>query len=223
MSRRRPTPVYLEVGAKRVFAGALDWPGWIRSAKTPDDAVDALATYAPRYSVATSRAGVAFPLALADAFDVVEELPGSAGTDFGVPGDVPQHDHRPLTTAAARRQAAIVRASWDVLDDVVAHSPEHLRKGPRGGGRDRDAIAAHVVAAEQSYARKLGVRRPPPKDRDEVDELRAAIVDVLAHASKGDALVERGWPPRYAARRVAWHALDHAWEIEDRRTGGDQP
>jgi hypothetical protein len=24
------------------------------------------------------------------------------------------------------------------------------------------------------------------------------------------------WPVRYAARRTAWHALDHAWEIEDR-------
>jgi hypothetical protein len=23
--------------------------------------------------------------------------------------------------------------------------------------------------------------------------------------------------PRFAVRRVAWHALDHAWEIEDRR------
>jgi len=27
---------------------------------------------------------------------------------------------------------------------------------------------------------------------------------------------DRSWPPRYAARRIAWHALDHAWEIEDR-------
>ena len=24
------------------------------------------------------------------------------------------------------------------------------------------------------------------------------------------------WSPRYFVRRVAWHALDHAWEIEDR-------
>jgi len=25
------------------------------------------------------------------------------------------------------------------------------------------------------------------------------------------------WTPRGFIRRVAWHALDHAWEIEDRR------
>ena len=24
------------------------------------------------------------------------------------------------------------------------------------------------------------------------------------------------WPVRYLIRRMAWHVLDHAWEIEDR-------
>ena len=28
--------------------------------------------------------------------------------------------------------------------------------------------------------------------------------------------VDWKWPPRYAARRLAWHVLDHAWEIEDK-------
>ena len=28
--------------------------------------------------------------------------------------------------------------------------------------------------------------------------------------------LDQGWPTRYAARRIAWHVLDHAWEIEDR-------
>ena len=27
---------------------------------------------------------------------------------------------------------------------------------------------------------------------------------------------QRPWSPRYFIRRSAWHALDHAWEIEDR-------
>ena len=27
---------------------------------------------------------------------------------------------------------------------------------------------------------------------------------------------KRLWSPRYTVRRSAWHALDHAWEIEDR-------
>jgi len=24
------------------------------------------------------------------------------------------------------------------------------------------------------------------------------------------------WTVRYAARRIAWHVLDHAWEMQDR-------
>jgi hypothetical protein len=39
---------------------------------------------------------------------------------------------------------------------------------------------------------------------------------VLASPNGGTPPVPKGWPPRYAARRIAWHALDHAWEIEDR-------
>ncbi len=31
---------------------------------------------------------------------------------------------------------------------------------------------------------------------------------------------EKGWPPRYAARRMAWHVLDHLWEIEDKSGPG---
>jgi hypothetical protein len=27
---------------------------------------------------------------------------------------------------------------------------------------------------------------------------------------------KRPWSPRFFVRRSAWHALDHAWEIEDR-------
>jgi len=26
----------------------------------------------------------------------------------------------------------------------------------------------------------------------------------------------RGWPARYAVRRIVWHVLDHAWEIQDK-------
>jgi hypothetical protein len=30
----------------------------------------------------------------------------------------------------------------------------------------------------------------------------------------------RGWPPRTAARRIAWHVLDHQWEIGDKSEPG---
>ena len=89
---------------------------------------------------------------------------------------------------------------------------------PEGGGRDRDKIVAHVLDAEIAYAGKLGLRlrTPDAGDAAAVREHRNAIVAALRAGTKG--VTERGWPARYAARRMAWHALDHAWEIEDRST-----
>jgi len=218
-------PVYLEAGDTRVFACSLDWPGWCRRAKTDEDALDALATYALRYAVVAKRAGQRFPAAAHPTFDVVERIPVPNATfsyvDFGALGSAAQRDREPLTAAQAKRLAALVDAAWGVLDDVVAGAPAELRKGPRGGGRDRDAVFAHVVAAETSYARKLGVRhagvrQKAPQDRDEIVAVRADILEAISGARAGSPATEKGWLPRYAARRIAWHVLDHAWEIQDR-------
>jgi hypothetical protein len=215
--------VYIETGKKRVFVCSLDWPGWCRSAKDEAAALAALASYRPRYAAVAAEAGITFRPDIDDAddFDVVERLPGSASTDFGVPGEIAAHDAEPLTRSAAERQAALVRASWVVFDRVAASAPEVLRKGPRGGGRDRDAIIDHVLGAEVMYARKMGLRlaQPARGDHAAINESRSIIADALRRARDGAPPVPKGWPPRYAARRVAWHVLDHAWEIEDRTEG----
>jgi hypothetical protein len=212
--------VAVESGQKRVFASALDWPGWSRGDRDEARALEALAAAAPRYAVAAAEAGVAFPAGgSAPAFEVVERLRGGVSTDFGVPHEIAEADRRPLDARGARRQAALVAACWTVLDRVAASSPKELRKGPRGGGRDRDKIVDHVLGAEASYARKIGVRlrQPERDDAAAVAELRTAILGVLGAPNPGQPVVERGWPVRYAARRIAWHVLDHAWEIENRR------
>jgi hypothetical protein len=214
-----PTTVYLEVGQKRVFACALEWPGWCRSGPTEGRALDALAAYAARYAVVALEAGIDFPGTRRNGFHVVERLPGSAGyTDFGVPGAVATHDREPLMRQEAERQAALVRAAWVIFDRIAAAAPAELRKGPRGGGRDRDQVIDHVLGAEASYARKLGVKRRQPArdDAPAIAALRDAIVTVLRAPWDGAPLVPKGWPPRYAARRIAWHVLDHAWEMADR-------
>jgi hypothetical protein len=97
------------------------------------------------------------------------------------------------------------------FDRVVLNAPAQLRKGPHGAGCDRDDISDHVAASELAYARKLGIRLG-----SDLAASRAAIVEVLAAPSEGSPLAAKGWPPRYAARRIAWHVLDHAWEIEDK-------
>jgi hypothetical protein len=212
------TRVYLEIGSTKVFACALDWPGWCRSAKTEDDALEVLADYAARYAPVAATAGVRFPKSAADAFDVVERLAGTTTTDFGVPAEAAAADRARLTKARAERLAALVDASWAFLDRVVAGAPPTLRKGPRGGGRDRDKIVEHVIGAEVSYIRKLGLRfrQPAIDDAGGVAEVRDATLEVLRAARAPAPDLEKAWPYSYAARRIAWHTLDHAWEIEDR-------
>jgi len=210
--------VSLEVHPKRTFASALGWPGWCRAGKTEEAAIEALADYEVRYRLVAHRAGLTLGAGAAEEIEVVERLAGDATTAFGAPGTVGARDLDPLTAGQAQRQADLVEASWAVLAAVVAVAPADLRKGPRGGGRDRDRVAAHVAAAEFSYARKLDIRRraPDPMDHEASAALRSEVLAVLRAARAGAPAGPKGWPPRYVARRVAWHALDHAWEIEDR-------
>ena len=209
-------PVFIEVGSKRVFASAADWPGWCRTAKTEELALEALLAYVPRYEVVARHAGIAFPSAIE--LSAVEHLPGDATTDFGAPSTTAEAEREKLTAAKAKRQASLVRAAWAVLEEVAAESPAELRKGPRGGGRDRDKMLDHVVGAECAYARKIGlkIKQPAFDDDDAVVAMRDEIATVLGSTLDGLPVVERGWTSRYAARRIAWHALDHAWEMQDR-------
>lgn len=210
------TAVYLELGKKKVFACALDWPGWARPGKEEQRALAALADYATRYAEVAATAGLDLPSPAA--FDVVHRLPGDAGTEFGVPGVRCPSDGEPLTAMEAGRLADLVEASWTVLDRIAAVTPEGLRKGPRGGGRDRTRMLEHVVGAEASYARKLGVRHKVPAldDHRAVAALRTELAAAIRGSHDGVNAGPKGWPPRYAARRIAWHVLDHAWEMQDR-------
>jgi len=207
-----------ESGAKRTFVWAIDWPGWCRSGRDRALAVAALLDHIDRYAVVAKEAGHAFPSVDADALDTIESVGGGGGTDFGVPSAITDLDRRPVTAKEAERLAGLVEAAWTVFDRVAARSPAELRKGPRGGGRDRDKMIRHVIESDHYYAREIGIRlpEPDPTDRRAVKAERRAVLDVLGQASDGSPLADRKWTPRYAARRVAWHALDHAWEMEDR-------
>ena len=213
---RTPILVYLEAGKKRVFADAADWPGWCRSAKTEALALEALAAAADRYADVARRAGL--PPPPPGPFDIVERLPGSATTDFGAPAARAAGDLAPVSAADARRLAALVGAAWEVFDEIVAATGPSLEKGPRGGGRDRDEMVRHVLAAIRGDASMIGVKHPVPGvgDTEAIRVLRHDIVARLSQPSDGSPLREKGWPLRWAARRMAWHVLDHAWEMQDK-------
>ena len=215
-----PVPVYLETAKTRVFAVVPAWPGWCRSGRSVDAALQALVDYVPRYTLALHGAGLAFPSidSVAD-LQVVASLPGNATTEFGAPDMPLPGDELPVDAPELERMRAILHASWQAFDRAVAAvQGKSLRMGPRGGGRDLEKMIAHNSGAEQAYLTALGGKaKSGASDAD----LRLAMLETLDASVRGEipALGPRGgrrWTPRFFVRRVAWHALDHAWELEDR-------
>lgn len=218
--------VYLETGKTRTFAGALDWPGWCRSGRDEASALQALIDYGSRYAnvLRDTRLQLHLPSSVSDLI-VVERLAGNATTDFGAPGISPSIDLCPMDADELNQSHIILEACWKVLDNaVLSANGRELRKGPRGGGRDLTRIGGHIHEAEIAYLGSLGGRFKPNAEKGPsqmITALRQEILTTLAASARGEipARGPRGglrWTPRYFVRRLAWHDLDHAWEIEDR-------
>jgi hypothetical protein len=224
-SKPEPVAIYIEAGAKRIFASAVDWPGWSRGARTEREAIAALASYADRYKAVVRSAAPKFTAPKdASELKLVKRLKGNAGTDFGVPSLGLPSDGEPIAAAELERLARILEACWDAFDRAATSAKGlELRKGPRGGGRDLDKMTGHVIEADQAYMAQLGAR--PPKAAAgrplKLSDLHDAMLAAFRARARGLPFAEprdtkKPWTPRYFARRVGWHVLDHAWEIEDR-------
>jgi len=219
-------PAYLEIGQRWSYAGALEWPGWCRHAKGGEDAVEALVRYGPRYRDALATSKIDFePPADASGIEIVERRDGNSGTEFGVPSVVPDADRRSLDTATVLRLSGILQACWWAFDRAASDAGGHrLRKGPKGGGRDLDATIDHLIESDVAYLSKLGARKPRLEGADRGDLLAAVRARALATVGAralGQPVAEPSrtrelWPPRFYVSHAAWHALHHAWEIEDR-------
>jgi hypothetical protein len=219
-------PIFLEIGQKRAFAGAIDWPGWCRSGRDEASALHALCEYGPRYAHVLHAAQIAFqaPGDLA-AFAVVERLPGNATTDFGAPDAALAGDALPVDEPELGQLQAVLGACWQALDVTARQAlGKVLRTGPRGGGRDLDAILRHVLDGHAAYLARLARKFPRGEAESPTAELQRSLqaaLDALAAAAHG-SVPDHGprggaiWAPRRFVRRAAWHVLDHAWEIEDR-------
>jgi hypothetical protein len=194
--------VYLEVGTKRVFAVSLDWPGWCRSGRSVDEALERLHLYAPRYSLVVARDVTSMGV------EIVGSVTGDATTNFGAPRARGPWDETPASAHDRQAKVGILQSCWNYFDQVVTRSPLELIKGPRGGGRTRDQVSDHVREAERAYGPQTGLRiaaRTPWPDQ------RSALADRLVAGYSNEK-----WPVDFAVRVIAWHVLDHAWEIEDR-------
>jgi hypothetical protein len=222
-----PVRVLLEQGRKkRVVACAFDWPGWDRSARIGGDPVAVLESYRPRYARVAGLAGVGSEFAAAGELEIVERVDGIGMTDyFGVSGKAAGPERDPMTDAECERKIALLQAAWRTFDEMAARVSAELRKGPRGGGWEKERIIRHVNGAEiDEFAPKVGVK-VPLETRDSDEAMRAyrdAVVEgIRDHHARGEPA--RSWPLPFLIRRCAWHMLDHAWELEDRDLTNDPP
>ena len=222
-----PLRVILEIGKKRrIVAGAMDWPGLDRWGTSEDEALAKLESYLPRYAGVAERAGLSSAFKRHGPMNVVERVPGSSSTDFWGIAHVPSEIEREvLSSKDLERRLTLLQASWDNFHDTSTRVSEELRLGPRGGGRSRDEIVRHVYASERhNFWRKVGIRhedgvRLTP---DELAAIREEYIDTIRDYN-AEGKPARSWPIQFLIRRTAQHAMDHAWEMEDRDLTSVQP
>lgn len=218
--------VTLEAGPKqkKVVAVAPDWPGLERGAKTADAAIETLRSYFPRYAKVAKLAGMDTEFAAVKNVEVVERYRGTGSTDFwGISFAFSSVDRQHMSSEELERELTLMRACWKFFDSVRGRVSAEMRKGSRGGGRDRDRIVSHVLGVEQDWATKLGVRTPD----DEVvidDPGLKAYRDAYTNAIRkfhSEGKAARTWPLRFLIRHTAYHTMDHAWEMEDKDLTGE--
>jgi hypothetical protein len=216
--------VMLETGTKgkQVVAVAPDWPGLERGAKTEEAAISRLQAYLPRYAPMAQLAAMEAEFAgIANgsaAIDVVERYPGTGSTDFwGISFAFSDIDRQAMSSEALERDLTLMQACWGFFDTVRSRVSAEMRKGPRGGGRDRDHIVRHTLNVEQDWATKLEVRSPEGAllTADGLSAHRDTYLAAIRAFHAEDKLA-RNWPLRYLIRHTAFHTLDHAWEMEDK-------
>ena len=108
----------------------------------------------------------------------------------------------------------------DLFDEVSHRVSAELRKGPRGGGRDRDQIISHTYGTERDFAKKIGVVTPQGVmlTPDGLREHREVYVNAIRE-DNAEGKSARSWTLPFLIRHSAFHFLDHAWEMQDKTLG----
>jgi hypothetical protein len=206
---------------KRAVAYSLDWPGWSRGAKTGELALEALEAYRGRYRAVARLAGMEAAFDSAGPLAVVEDRVGTGSTDFWAISFSPSSQEQdPMDGAAMERGITLLQAAWAFFDGVAARVSPEMRKGPRGGGRDRDTIVRHTIRTEsEDFAKQVGIRIPERAALTPEGLRRHREDYVAAMRAYNAGEVERrmrSWTLPFLIRHSAFHTLDHAWEMEDK-------
>ena len=223
--------VTLEIGpkGKKVVAVAPDWPGLERGATlapanrgaSGEEAIERLRSYVPRYAPVAKLAGMDAEFDAIKKIKVVEQYPGTGSTDFwGISFAFSSIDRQSMSGDELERELKLMQACWAFFDDVRRRVSAEMQKGPRGGGRDRDRIVRHTFAAEQDWAKMIGVRTPDGAllTDEGLNAHREAYCHAIRdyHVQGKPAGKMAKWPLRFLIRHTAFHTLDHAWEMEDK-------
>ncbi len=206
---------------KKVAAFAIDWPGWSRGARTGPEAVEVLAAYRDRYRPVAALAGLGDEFDAAGDLELVEDHVGVGSTDFwGISFAPSSFEQEPMEADELERKISLLEASWRYFDDVAARVSAEMQKGPRGGGRNRDEIVRHALGWERAdLAKRVGVVVDPivPPTPDGFSSHRDEFVAALrTYNAEGRMARGRNWTIGLLIRHTAYHALDHAWEMEDK-------
>jgi hypothetical protein len=222
-----PVRTVIERGpkAKRSVAFSIDWPGWSRGAKSAELALETLEAYRERYRPVASLAGLVREFDAAGPLKIVEDKVGTGSTDFwGISFSPSATEQGPMGEADLERGITLLRACWVFFDDVAARVSPEMRKGPRGGGRDREHIIRHTIRTESEYfARQVGLRIPDEAalTPDGLQQHRETYVAAMRAYNAGDIKRMRSWTLPFLIRHSAFHTLDHAWEMEDKDLTGE--
>src|SRR5512146_249031 len=223
-----PVRTVIERGPKdkRSVAFTIDWPGWSRGAKTADLALEVLEAYRERYRPGASLAGMSREFDAAGPLEIVEDKVGTGSTDFwGISFSPSAAEQGPMGEAELERGITLLRACWAFFDGVAARVSPEMRKGPRGGGRDRDRIIRHTIRTEsEDFAKQVGLRIPEEAALTPhgLRQHRETYVAAMRAYNAGEvARRMRSWTLPFLIRHSAFHTLDHAWEMEDKDLTGE--
>ena len=206
---------------KRAVAFSIDWPGWSRGARTAELALESLEAYRERYRPVAELAGMAREFDAAGPLEVVEDRVGTGSTDFWGMSFAPSAaEQGPMGDAELERAITLLRACWAFFDGVGARVSPEMRKGPRGGGRDRDRIIRHTIRTEsEEFAKQVGLRIPEEGALTPagLHQHRESYLAAMRAYNAGDVPRRmRSWTLPYLIRHSADHMLDHAWEMADK-------
>jgi hypothetical protein len=206
---------------KRSVAFSIDWPGWSRGARSPELAVETLEEYRERYRPVAALAGMEREFEAAGPVLVVEDKVGTGSTDFwGISFSPSASEPEPMSEAELERRISLLQACWEFFDGVAARVSPEMRKGPRGGGRDRDRIIRHTIRNEsEEFAKQVGLRIPEEAalTPDGLRRHRETYVAAMRAYNAGEVKRRmRRWNLPFLIRHSAFHTLDHAWEMEDK-------